>query len=863
MSTGTRKGGADHDPRRGHSEEDEDVSLWLDRFASSTTASDAEAALDGLLGACKVATSSRKLRADDWPSVPVDSLVRVMQGGSSSDGDGKDIFLDDSGCQLLALQVVSEVIFHTQEDWAAKLFLEHSVVSALVDVSCSASLTTSLLSRVLALETLDALARRRSTAKQTQTQLLQANGLVRLADVFTSSVGEGGAASGGPVALAMLQLAQTIVEWPAVARNWMFVDVPTALLSTFVRRDEDETAVSANNGPRVQALRVLTRMVQQDASFATLLLETTPNLHVLLPCLDLRLAAQYREPSLIAVTKGSRASGTSKTESTTQANMQHEEEDDLDALLRSGSAAKPTSVASSPSSSPGKQAATATVEIPPPPTLLDSEIEVIDSVMEFLAVLLEQESVRSSMWRKHEPVGRMLWDMALLTPPPPPTASSSPVVSNRYYPCAMAPVELQSRALAHCAGYWNNPSWLLPCLDRLLYLACTGAGALVASSAPSQRLRDRFQITQGAVHLLRQTLSLEMAQELLVSAKIGMHDPGEGRMRGDNDGDAASSGTTAAPSSVRKLVYTVLEHSEIVRPPRGSDGDAVAFADEDTDSQAVFLVGATTALLVVLHDNEASKSMLLNLEPNLLPRLVAMLDVAAATAEGCGSNCVLLMEIVLHFLVRWVDGAPVVLQALLQLPEASTVMAQLSSSSARAGQALVWVLLGLSLDEIASSHFSPSDPAADGSTRDAVAAAPNDAVSQQDWGGWTASAIVDTFKTRGISRAIQDLKQYESSLSWLENCEAEQKIHRKWYKEVELRIRKRLIQAVLQQNTSYTDQGPRESEVEEESGSAAWSSLRSSSRSLSILVEQQTSELEELRTQLSDARRTLSKQGTL
>ena len=172
------------------------------------------------------------------------------------------------------------------------------------------------------------------------------------------------------------------------------------------------------------------------------------------------------------------------------------------------------------------------------------------------------------------------------------------------------------------------------------------------------------------------------------------------------------------------------------------------------------------------------------------------------------------------------------------------------------GQPLVWVLLGLSLDQIMESHTSESEPKGE-------AGSISDNTNQQDWGGWTASAIVDTFKSRGISRVIQDLQPYESSVQWVENCRPEQRLHQDWYKQVVLRIRKRLIQAVLQQNARDTEPLPGESDTEEmDRGAAAWSSLRSSSRSLSVLVQQQTTELEDLRTQLSDAKRTLSKQGT-
>jgi hypothetical protein len=303
-------------------------------------------------------------------------------------------------------------------------------------------------------------------------------------------------------------------------------------------------------------------------------------------------------------------------------------------------------------------------------------------------------------------------------------------------------------------------------------------------------------------------------------------------------------------------VYTVLENVEV-----SPQGRPVQEEENANESRAVFLLGATTALLVVLHDNEASKSLLLGLEPELLPRLVSMLDRGSAGdgAPASSNEKGFLAEIVLHFLARWVDGAPLVLQALLQHPEASTVIAQLrSSSEQKGGKALVWLLLGMSLDQIMSSRSGGGD-ATEGSTRDDSGGAPRDVTHHEDWGGWTASAIVDTFKSRGISRVINDLKQFERSMPWLENSQAEQRLHQQWYKDVVLRIRKRLIQSVLQQNANDSDVAS--SEVEDESGSGAWSSLRSSSRSLSILVDQQMSELEELRTQLSAAKRTLSKQG--
>jgi hypothetical protein len=458
-----------------------------------------------------------------------------------------------------------------------------------------------------------------------------------------------------------------------------------------------------------------------------------------------------------------------------------------------------------------------------------------------LEALLEQEAVRASVWKKHEPMGRMLWDMALLTPPAPPPPDSSPssaLPPNRYYyPCAMPPVDLQAAAFLHCATYWNNPSWLAPCLDRLLYLTCTGAGAMAKS------LPERLQISQSAVHLLRQTLTLEAAQDLLVSTKVGMG--GNDDREGD---DSAQQRRQAPPTSVQKLVYTILEHLE------GDDEGDDSVNSDRHDSRAVFLVGATTALLVVLHDNEASKSMLISLEPRLMPKLLKTLEVVAASSPS-GSNR-LVVEVVLHFLARWIDGAPVALQSFLQLPETSTVMALLSGGSGKDGQSLVWVLLGLSLDQIMESHTSEKEPKGD-------AWVLSDAANQHDWGGWTASAIVDSFKSRGISRVIQDLQQYESSVQWVENCRPEQRLHQDWYKQVVLRIRKRLIQAVLQQNAHDSEPVPGESEAgEADRGAAAWSSLRSSSRSLSVLVQQQTTELEDLRTQLSDAKRTLSKQGT-
>ena len=779
------------------------VSVWLDRFVSASTAPDVEAALEGLL-AC-----SASIQKEDDDSI-FESLIQVLQTSTY-----KDLELELGSA--LAAQIVAKWLDAggkqgEDESWLALKLLDHSLVAALLDVACQSAGSeygSSTLTRVLALEILERLATQRATSKATQTQLLQANGLVRLAELFSD-------ATDPAVPLSMLQLARTLVEWPSVARNWMFVDVPSVLLEHFVKpyrttKDGEEltsSTVAAATSTTIQALHILTRMLQQDGSFALLFLETTMNLPLLLPCLDLRLASSYVNP----IQKESRIIAKDLGKGVGIIN----DEDELDTLLRSSVESSNVSIAT-------------VSQIPHLPQLTQTEEDVVMAVLSFLAVLMDQESVRVLVWNRHEPLGQMIWELALLTPPPS-APTGEHLEPRKCYPCAMPSVELQAEALLACAAHWNNPKWLA--LDRVLYLACTGNGALVGHGSPGhtstqqRKQQERFRLSTCAVHALRKTLTLEAAQDILLESGV---------VNAESYGGGIS---TPVPTAVQKLAFTVLEN--LKRPSNSYSSDSVATLNvSDGTSRPTFLSGATAALLVFVNQSEASKTLLLKVEPQLMPKLVETLQLETDP---------LVVNIVLHFLVHWIESAPHVLQAFLHLPETVEVVAKLTAARPSQNCPLhpfVWVLLGLAVDQMISNF--------ENDTRGV------DAVLE-DWGGWTVTTIIEIIKSYGMSRVIQSLYD-RSQLEWLAQCRPEERLDHEWHTKVVLRIRKRFVQAVVQQQEQELDTEQDTEESESSHGRAAWATLSTSSRSISALIKQQTIELEDLRLQLQEARKALSAQG--
>jgi hypothetical protein len=185
----------------------------------------------------------------------------------------------------------------------------------------------------------------------------------------------------------------------------------------------------------------------------------------------------------------------------------------------------------------------------------------------------------------------------------------------------------------------------------------------------------------------------------------------------------------------------------------------------------------------------------------------------------------------LRFLCQWIYEAPVVVQALLSNQHAVVLSLLFGASNRKRPkvQALAQLLLGLCMESMGD---------------------------ESQCGGWTVQGIMDMISTTGVGKftaALERLKT-DTDLPWSQ-CQLEWNLWSQWCASTVLTVRKRVVQELT---ATTGDNG----EVDEDGTSDAGSSARKDLKSLQKLVAEQSNELDELRTSLSEAQRTVASQGT-
>jgi hypothetical protein len=496
-------------------------------------------------------------------------------------------------------------ILQTSSDTAKTLLQrpELALIEVLMDVAATNddddSIERSSYTRVLCLQSLEKLCHK--APQLAQQQLLQApNGLHRLGELLHCA--------DLAVRNQALLVAHCCAAWPAVSQVWIFLNIVPTLLQVALQEG------GLQNGTVVvqDCLRLLGNLLRHDSSMAELVFQEqslAPQLSVLL---DLRLGTEFVHP----VPKKKKIEPLLSRKKTV---------DDLDDLLMERS--------SNPESSSDEEIVL--------PRLTRDEEKVIHAVLDILELVLENNKVRQAICTQD--LASMVWELGLVNFPPPGVAA----------PCAYPSASLQQRALQITARYLNDPILLQNhnALHRLLHLVCMGG-------IPKDR-EAKLGVSQSALHLLRQTVSPEQAQEMLLNTLA----------------PPLTEDETPDLTPVQRLLITV--ENNLGAPP-------------DT-GRTVLLVGSTCALSLFLVDTASREMMVRLMDSGLLPSILELLPKESDA---------LVTLVLLRFLCQWMDGSPLVVQSILGAPQSATTWAALLESKDTTIAAYASLLLGMALNQM-------------------------------------------------------------------------------------------------------------------------------------------------------------------
>ena len=849
-----------------------DVTLLLDRLVSASTAPDVISSLESILDALQ----SRQISAHDI--FLQDDNATAVAAAAAADENDTNAFLQallqvlsqhynglpvgDEGANLAARiykefmkvgdkkSTITSAKTSTTRAIGEKLLLTPEpgrFLETLVDVAASdndataaagenqehdddAAATTSLSSayhnkpssytRVVCLQTLRLISQTHS--KLTQQQLLAApNGLHRLGGLLSPTANQDVA-----VRNEALQTAAVLAEWSAVAKVWVFADVPTTALQLALQ----EGGLTTGNVIVLDCLVLIQNLLKHDASLSNLWWDSQEDM--IAPCLaqllDLRLGTEFQNPSLSSKSKTRKPPLLQQQQKNkpTKKKQPAAVQDDLDDLMgSSGSGSKQHAAEAADDSKPEskqdeEQLPPAVVEVP---HLTVAEEKIVAAVLDLMSLVLGNKSVQQLLWTKHKTgLVSLIWEMALIALPAP----------GRKPACAYPSVELQQRALIVTALYLNDSTFVQETrpdtLDRLLYLVCTGG--------QGESLDDKLALSQSALHVIRQVLSPEMTHDMLLRA---MAPPMSSDGGGIDDGELQQPQQPPPPQVVDKLLNTISQN--LLMSPDSTK--------ESRDRQTILLAGSLGGLSLFLTD-EPSRSMLLRLtsvgesSSALLEDILNVFSTDEHQKEQDSYNKLrkhrdesLIYLVLLRFLCIWISEAPIVVHAILSSPTSGSTLAGLLDTKHRDEHVVTMgcLLLGLIMQYMGGD-------------------------SESKCGGWTRSGLLEMLskRTGGVSRLtsrLERLKKLSSSESktfpW-STCAHEWQVWSSWYEDRVLVVRKRLVQEL----TASTSDTNVESEDDE-----PISSSQTSKKALRKIISQQNTELEQLRESLSQAEKNVSRQG--
>lgn len=791
------------------------ASLVLDRFVSASSAGDAHASLESILEALqnnnKLSSSSDNdettTKATKLPPASIwnddeilGALRHVLHTGQHKQGDMQVPV--DEGASLVC-KIYMEML--QQDSKCPLLDRDESLLECLIDVICNSNNSqgnnasnsddgdnddndgVSMYTRVLALQLLTLLCTKRpSKAKD---QLLHApNGLHRLGDLLHINQEE-------ILRNEALLMAQVIAEWPSCAQVWMFSEVPDqVMLMVF-----DEGGLTKGNLLVQDCLDLLFRLWKHNPNglaemgLSPIITNNLPRL------LDLRQGTEFLNPP-------AKALPVSKSD------------DDLDDILNS---------ASGNNKSDNDKPEEVLV-----PKLTASEEKVIEKTLDLLALLLESDSLKQSVWKRQIGLCNLLWELALVTPP------SMPFV------CAVPSPQLQQKALETTSLYFNDPALMerIFGLDRLLFLVCTGGlGAT---------LEEKMGISQAALHVIRKTLGAKTANQML------MHTLAPPMTMDDDDDDGQGEPQLPPPTEVHRLLNTVAENlapPPSVDPERrqvllaGSLGGLSIFLSDQTSREVMLRITTTRTRSGEPVTNEEGDNDDDENDPTITRTslIESILHAIGKLEEEQKPENAFLSMTLLRFLCHWSVETPSVVQTILSSNQSGVVISALLgiktkiNSHKKGVGVLGKLLLGLAME------FMGDDEGA--------------------CGGWTRASIMELIakKSGGVSKFTSTLEQFKSikdfgdTMPW-SVCELEYKEWARWFSKCVLLVRKRVVQE-LTGNGEGDEEGEDEDGPEMEGG-AQGATTGSSTRSLQKVVYQQSQEIDELQETLRKANSKLESQ---
>jgi DNA repair exonuclease SbcCD ATPase subunit len=632
------------------------AALWLDRFVSASSASDAVDSLQSIATALSENQMEHYWILDD--DKVCHDLVTLLQTHQHPPG----VEIEDDGVALV-LRIFQ---YLSKDPKCLQVPTPGRLLEALLDVMGDVQ-HRAVYTRVLALQVLKELSNHSNNSNQVQAQWLQApNGLHRLADVLSGGE-EGQQQQEEVVRNEALLVAHALGKHASIAKVWIFAEMETKLLDLCCT----EGGLTKGTPIVLDALKLVEQLISHaDVSLLDLIWQRPALARKLAHLVDLRGGTNFRNPT---TTPKNNTKGKTK-----KSNSNQHEEDDLDSLLQSGSStlAKKKTGADQPQ---------AEQEAPDIPYLTESEEQVVHAVLRILKLLLESERLRHVVWKQQEQLCNYVWELALVSP-------ATPTPS-----CAMPSAKLQQSALELVSGYLNDPVVMdrLQGVDRLLSLVCTGGGG--TRRAQSYSVKEKLGLSQAALHVLRQTLGKERIHEYL------LHTLAPPLLLEEEAGGVVA---PPGPTVVQKLWNTVSEHLPLLPlPVEGGGGTTAAAAAMAVTSRKIFLSGAFGGLGIFLQD-VTSREMMFKVTPPPLANLDKMLETLAAETDSD------IQVTLLRFLCEWVSDTPLIVQTLLSSNESTHLAKMAASSSTKASAAaattttttmtsLVHLLLGLAMEHMA------------------------------------------------------------------------------------------------------------------------------------------------------------------
>jgi hypothetical protein len=563
---------------------EEQLVVWVDRLVSSSSSDDVENALESLLEAMDGSATAADaivdgLLHDDQPVLAaLTSLVRTGQTSNDSSMPPSE------SCRSLAIRLLTKMTSRTTTTTSSsgrgtaassgradvvQFILDreeelHALAGAL-DVACDSELSVTV--RILSIRLLLAwtkLVPSIAIAKWLSTP----NGIHRAGDLLRSG---GGANNEEMIQSEALQLAVELSRHSAVAKIWIFADIIPIVLQLSIANGSG--GLTGGSIFVADCLQVVQNIFDHtDANSAALVLEDTSVYTILAQFLDLRQGEEFLRPP--------------KKAAVAVVPVAPVEDDDLDALLSSDTNNK---------SSPNKKM------VPPKqriivPKLLPAEEGIISQVLDILKTILDHEKLRPEFLRRQQHLLFLLWELALFVLP----TTNDDTPPNFF--CAAPSAALQRRTihlLADGLSSTSSPSSSKQSspgttaldslnrhggLDRVLYMVCTTT--------------DRG-VGQALLYLVRAVLPTHMANEMLMECLAPA--PDHYVDDEDDNGQSARPAAQERPGIVNKLLVTAISQL---------NNNAIANDDQDElIKNETLLVGSLGALGLFLTD-DAQRSIL-------------------------------------------------------------------------------------------------------------------------------------------------------------------------------------------------------------------------------------------------------------